>query len=212
MKYVRFPSLIGTFYLFLTLSVLSSCGNKVPEGIYSSGVSKELAEYRFDLITDIEYDLFFDIPKARSSDVTGSVSVEFVLLRKNVVLFDFKTDSESPFIGEASVNGEPFHPEISDEHIIIPTSLLKKGKNRIVLNFIAPDQSLNRRDDMLYTLLVPDRARTLFPCFDQPEVISYCLEYGQLTGFQDFQYLPEILRNNKRCSKVFRRQLVHYSN
>ena len=163
-------SLIRAFYLFLTLSVLSSCGNRVPDEAYLSGVSKELAEYRFDLITDIEYDLFFDIPKARSSDVTGSVSVEFVLLRKNVVLFDFKTDSESPFIGEASVNGEPFHPEISDEHIIIPSSLLKKGKNCIVLNFIAPNQSLNRRDDMLYTLLVPDRARTLFPCFDQPDL------------------------------------------
>ena len=167
---MKFLSLIRTFYLFLTLSILSSCGNKVPEGIYSSGVSKELAEYRFDLITDIEYDLFFDIPKARSSDVTGSVSIEFVLHRKNVVLLDFKSDFETPFTGEALVNGEPFHPEISDEHIIIPTSLLKKGKNRIVLNFIAPDQSLNRRDDMLYTLLVPDRARTLFPCFDQPDL------------------------------------------
>ena len=36
--------------------------------------------------------------------------------------------------------------------------------------FTAGDQSLNRNDEFLYTLLVPDRARTLFPCFDQPDM------------------------------------------
>lgn len=29
---------------------------------------------------------------------------------------------------------------------------------------------MNRSDDMLYTLLVPDRCRTLMPCFDQPDI------------------------------------------
>jgi len=32
--------------------------------------------------------------------------------------------------------------------------------------------SLNRNDDFLYTLLVPDRASTVFPCFDQPDLKS----------------------------------------
>ena len=37
--------------------------------------------------------------------------------------------------------------------------------------------SLNRNEDHLYTLLVPDRARTLFPCFDQPDIkATYALE------------------------------------
>ena len=40
----------------------------------------------------------------------------------------------------------------------------------VKISFTANDQSLNRRDDLFYTLLVPDRARTLFPCFDQPDM------------------------------------------
>ncbi|MEZ7955013.1 MAG: aminopeptidase, partial [Bacteroidales bacterium] len=44
------------------------------------------------------------------------------------------------------------------------------GKNEIKVDFLAGEQSLNRREDFLYTLLVPDRARTLFPCFDQPDI------------------------------------------
>ena len=46
------------------------------------------------------------------------------------------------------------------------------GENRVTVEFTANDQSLNRRDEFLYTLLVPDRARTLFPCFDQPDMKS----------------------------------------
>lgn len=42
----------------------------------------------------------------------------------------------------------------------------------MTIEFTANDQSLNRRDEFLYTLLVPDRARTLFPCFDQPDMKS----------------------------------------
>ena len=44
------------------------------------------------------------------------------------------------------------------------------GKNTIAISFIAGNLSLNRNDDFLYTLLVPDRASTLFPCFDQPDI------------------------------------------
>ena len=44
------------------------------------------------------------------------------------------------------------------------------GSNKIEVEFIAGEMSLNRNDDYLYTLLVPDRARTLFPCFDQPNI------------------------------------------
>jgi aminopeptidase N len=36
--------------------------------------------------------------------------------------------------------------------------------------FTAGDQSLNRNEDYLYTLFVPDRASTAFPCFDQPDL------------------------------------------
>lgn len=53
------------------------------------------------------------------------------------------------------------------------SSYLKKysrRQNNITIKFIAGNQSLNRNDEFLYTLLVPDRARTLFPCFEQPNL------------------------------------------
>ena len=59
---------------------------------------------------------------------------------------------------------------IQNEHIVIPAALTKAGGNTVDIVFTAGDQSLNRNDEFLYTLLVPDRARTLFPCFDQPDM------------------------------------------
>ena len=59
---------------------------------------------------------------------------------------------------------------IQNEHIVIPAALTKAGENTVDIVFTAGDQSLNRNDEFLYTLLVPDRARTLFPCFDQPDM------------------------------------------
>ena len=56
---------------------------------------------------------------------------------------------------------------IQNEHIVIPAALTRAGENTVDIVFTAGDQSLNQ---FLYTLLVPDRARTLFPCFDQPDM------------------------------------------
>lgn len=57
-----------------------------------------------------------------------------------------------------------------NEHIIIESAFLKEGANLITIDFIAGNAALNRRDDFMYTLFVPDRARTVFPCFDQPDL------------------------------------------
>ncbi|MCC8144756.1 MAG: hypothetical protein LUD02_03695 [Tannerellaceae bacterium] len=57
---------------------------------------------------------------------------------------------------------------VADEHILIDQAHSRAGTNEIAISFIPANQSLNRREEFLYTLLVPERARTLFPCFDQP--------------------------------------------
>lgn len=62
------------------------------------------------------------------------------------------------------MNGKKTEFIFSNEHIIIPERHISKGKNVLEIEFIAGNQSLNRREDLLYTLLVPDRSRTLFPC------------------------------------------------
>ena len=61
-----------------------------------------------------------------------------------------------------------FH--IENEHILIDQKYLKSERNQITFKFLAGNSALNRRDGYLYTLFVPDRARTMFPCFDQPNL------------------------------------------
>ena len=56
---------------------------------------------------------------------------------------------------------------------MIASDWVAVGENRVAITFTPADQSLNRRDEFLYTLLVPDRARTVFPCFDQPDMKSF---------------------------------------
>ena len=58
--------------------------------------------------------------------------------------------------------------------------------------FIAGDRSLNRNEDYMYTLLVPDRARTLFPCFDQPDLKArFTLSLRLPQGWQAVSNAPE---------------------
>ncbi|MBW3554563.1 MAG: peptidase M1, partial [Gemmatimonadetes bacterium] len=56
-------------------------------------------------------------------------------------------------------------------HLVIPSDALSPGrKTAISVSFVAGDAPLNRRDDFLYTLFVPDRAHEAFPSFDQPDL------------------------------------------
>ena len=50
-----------------------------------------------------------------------------------------------------------------DEHVIVSAETLSPGHNAVDIEFTAGDGSLNRQDDFLYTLFVPDRARVAFP-------------------------------------------------
>ncbi|MCF6242741.1 MAG: aminopeptidase [Bacteroidales bacterium] len=47
---------------------------------------------------------------------------------------------------------------------------MQKGNNVLEISFISDNNALNRSKEYLYTLFVPDRASTVFPCFDQPDL------------------------------------------
>ena len=81
---------------------------------------------------------------------------------------DFNEKTQN--LKSVTVNGVAIAVQHEKEHLIIPKENLKLGTNLIAVSFIAGNLSLNRNDDFLYTLLVPDRASTLFPCFDQPDI------------------------------------------
>jgi aminopeptidase N len=83
-------------------------------------------------------------------------------------LIDFKEETAS--LISVTVNGKTIKPVLENEHIIIEAQYLKSGLNQVDFTFLAGNAALNRRDGYLYTLFVPDRARTMFPCFDQPNL------------------------------------------
>nr|CAI9671117.1 hypothetical protein EAVNNN508_02199 [Elizabethkingia anophelis] len=81
---------------------------------------------------------------------------------------DFKENAAS--LLSVSVNGQAIKTVLENEHILIDQKYLKSEHNQITFKFLAGNSALNRRDGYLYTLFVPDRARTMFPCFDQPNL------------------------------------------
>ncbi len=160
--------------IFLLCFVLGAC-HRDKTTIPGVGVSRELAEARKASIKDLQYDLYFHLPANKKESVRGKVDIHFTLEQVQQVVLDFREGEES--VEKVEINGQEAKCQIINEHILLAPQLLRTGVNRVCIDFIAGDQSLNRNEDYLYTLLVPDRARTLFPCFDQPDLKAiYALE------------------------------------
>ncbi|WP_409415381.1 M1 family metallopeptidase [Flavobacterium sp. PS2] len=160
-------------YCFLSFFVLTSiCWSqsvKKKEFILEKGVSEELAIFRKQQISDVTYELAFAIPDKKDQQIVSGLAVEFELLDlSRPVYLDFNEKSQN--LKSILVNGKNVAIVHEKEHIVISEKSLVIGNNKVEISFIAGDLSLNRNDDFLYTLLVPDRASTLFPCFDQPDI------------------------------------------
>lgn len=135
------------------------------------GVSKELAEHRKANISQVVYDLTFNIPSKPYESVKGKAIISFNLEVREDVVLDFQGQIDGTcYIHDENDKRHATDILYQDEHIIIPMELLTEGKNKIELPFIANDKALNRNDDYMYTLFVPDMARSVFPCFDQPDL------------------------------------------
>ena len=162
---------IKQFIGVAAISLLTACGSPVPDAaLLQPGVSRELAQFRKEHFKEVRYNLFFSIPESREEAVTGKVDITLVIRGRQPVIIDFRGESEQ--VASVLLNGRKVLYTVKDEHIVIDTREVANGENRVTIEFTANDQSLNRRDEFLYTLLVPDRARTLFPCFDQPDMKS----------------------------------------
>ncbi|MBQ5438475.1 MAG: aminopeptidase, partial [Bacteroidales bacterium] len=154
-------------YLGLTLALLLALAagcRTLPE----TGVSYDLARQRSAQIHDLRYRLHFDLTADRDAAVNATETITCTLDRKGGLVLDFR--EEPDHLLSLSINGNNIPVNIVNEHIIIPKKYTVTGENRVEITFLAGKQSLNQREEFLYTLLVPDRARTLFPCFDQPDL------------------------------------------
>lgn len=133
------------------------------------GVSEELAEHRRQLISGLSYALQFTVPTEKAAPIAANETVVFQLKEATVPLqLDFK--EQANHLHSVAVNGKPVAIDHRNEHLVIPAAALRPGRNEIVIGFTAGELSLNRNEEFLYTLLVPDRARTVFPVFDQPNL------------------------------------------
>lgn len=97
------------------------------------GVSKELADHRKVNISNVVYDLTFNIPSNLSHKVTGTAIISFELKEQEDLILDFQGE----FNGTAHVyygkknKRRSFEALYEDEHIIIPMKQLQAGKNKI---------------------------------------------------------------------------------
>lgn len=161
---MKFTLSVITFFLFLAAHA-TDVGS-----LTNSGVSAELAAFRKKAVSDIRYDVDFDIPAETDKPLSGKLTAVFKYYpgSPGFLPFDFKAEPDQ--LHTLSVNGKPLTPIINDEHIVIPDSLLHKGENTVTMQFTSSGKGINRRDGYVYTLFVPDRARCVFPCFDQPDM------------------------------------------
>lgn len=158
---------------FLLMAALSMIVLNTHAQMLAKGVSKELADHRKANISNVVYDLTFNIPSDPNQRVTGKAVIRFDLKVREDLVLDFQGDFDGTcyyFTGKKENKRRAAEAFYQNEHIIIPMKALKEGKNKIELSFTSLDKALNRNEDYMYTIFVPDLARSVFPCFDQPDL------------------------------------------
>ena len=162
--------ILYSFLVFFLIITIGFSQSKQKESSFlENGVSEQLAIFRKHQISNISYGLSFEIPNQKQQNIISNLILDLTLSDLSQPLYlDFKEKTEN--IKSVSANGNNIAVIHEKGHIVIPVENLISGKNIITISFIAGNLSLNRNDDFLYTLLVPDRASTLFPCFDQPDI------------------------------------------
>jgi aminopeptidase N len=160
------PVILALFYLPFT-----GASQPAASLFGQTGVSRVLAIFRSAYLRDIQYDLHFRIPSGKEEPVQGYETISFRLDHipyDDSLLLDFKGGADR--VSGLTVNDNGVREEYQNEHLRLARRWLRIGTNTIGVRFTAGNAALNRNGDFLYTLLVPDRARTLFPCFDQPDL------------------------------------------
>ncbi|HEX7118310.1 MAG TPA: M1 family aminopeptidase [Longimicrobiales bacterium] len=151
-------------------SVFAIVSGERPSGPdLSPGVSWELAEYRARTISDLRYDVRFSIPESRGEPIRGRARIRLRLGdAAGPLVLDFRQPPDR--VRAVRVDERDVDYRTVNGHIVIPAAALGRAETEIDIEFDAGDEPLNRGDDFLYALFVPDRASQAFPSFDQPNL------------------------------------------
>lgn len=135
------------------------------------GVSLQLAETRAATVSEVAYHVALTIPEERDVAVEGSIRIAFTWddPEGRPIVVDFKDPAErvrSVVAGGAAIDWSAVH-----DHIVLdPAAFTPGASTEVEITFVAGDEALNRNDEFLYTLFVPDRAHFSLPLFDQPDL------------------------------------------
>ncbi|MBW4891308.1 ERAP1-like C-terminal domain-containing protein [Mucilaginibacter sp. HMF5004] len=158
---MRFPLLIIILLFIITTTQAQTT--------VQPGVSKTLSDYRKTHISHPQYTLTLTIPAEKNTDIQAEEILTFEYIPGTEPLqLDFKEDPKR--IKTITINGKAAEIKHNKEHLLLESKYLVPGRNIVQISFLAGNGALNRNDDYLYALFVPDRARTVFPCFDQPNL------------------------------------------
>ncbi|MDQ2769963.1 MAG: M1 family aminopeptidase [Bacteroidota bacterium] len=163
-----------------------------PEPPVTPGVSETLARARKALISGVAYNLSLNIPAQKAEPIEASEQISFYLKdNRHPVQLDFKAPTD--YLHRLTLNGQPVPIDHRDEHLVLPAAALHPGHNVVNIDLRAGELSLNRNADYLYTLLVPDRARTVVPVFDQPDLkATFTLALTVPAGWQAVANAPVV--------------------
>ncbi|MEZ4414311.1 MAG: M1 family aminopeptidase [Gemmatimonadota bacterium] len=194
--------------LLLGASLLTACaeGRQASPEWVAPGISRELADLRHRTLSDVRYDLRLSVPAERASPLTGRIEVSFRWsgTEGEPLILDFTEPSQR--VRSVELDGVPVVPELVADHIRIPGDGLRTGEtHRVAVTFVAGDGSLNRNDDFLYTLFVPDRAHFALPLFDQPNLKArLSLELEIPSGWQAVANGSEMERRDDETRSTLR--------
>ena len=153
-------------YRFLLLSALCLVALGICSQTPKKGVSQELAAQRKADISNVRYDLTFNIPSGAKDKVTGMAVVSFNLKNKTDVVLDF----QGKLLDDVLVGKKKRKVTQKNDHIIVPVKFLKPGLVTLTFEFSSQNDALERHNDYLYTRFDTHDASSAFPCFDQPDL------------------------------------------
>lgn len=157
--------------VLLLAGLLSLACDSLSTTSVALGVTRELAESRAATISEVAYSVSLTIPAERAEAVQGETLLSFRWddAERGPIVVDFKDPGERVDLLE--VNGVESEWRAEADHIVVPGDAFEPGgDSEIRIVFRAGDEALNRSDEFLYTLFVPDRAHFSIPVFDQPDL------------------------------------------
>ena len=151
----------------LLLAVVGACAPSDPAEL-GPGVTRTLAERRAAAVSELRYELHLELPERREQPVTGEVTLRFEWLgAPGPLVLDFRAPADH--VLGVTLDGDSASYHLIPDHIVVGEEV-PNGSHTIRVRFRSTDAALNRGDDFLYALFVPDRASTAFPVFEQPDL------------------------------------------